>query len=102
LFLFIAEVNAHKIRVIDKSLNIIYTAAGTGTGYPSGPDGLPATSTNIYYPFGVWGNTAGNIFITEYFGNKARKLNLPTPSAVPSMMPSGDNYFLDFLSNYFS
>jgi hypothetical protein len=106
LVLFIADPVASKIRIIDKSLNIIYTAAGTGTGYPSGPDGLPATSTNIDWPYGVWGNTAGYIFITEN-GNKARKLylapySLPTfapskfpsspssiiPSAVPSIIPS--------------
>jgi hypothetical protein len=88
LFLFIADPNANKIRVIDKSLDIIYTAAGTGTGYPSGPDGLPATSTNIFSPYGVWGNTAGNIFIAEYFGYNARKLYLAPPTFAPSIFPS--------------
>jgi hypothetical protein len=53
LFLFISDPFAHKIRIIDKSLNIIYTAAGTGTA-SSGPDGLSATSTNLYSPIGVW------------------------------------------------
>jgi hypothetical protein len=88
LFFFIADPDAHKIRIIDKSLSIIYTVAGTGTRYPSGSDGLSATSTNIYYPAGVWGNTAKNIFITEYFGNKARKLYLPPNPTSPSQSSS--------------
>jgi hypothetical protein len=91
LFLLIADYLANRIRIIDKSLDniVIYTAAGTGTGSPSGStDGIRAISTNILKPYGVWGNTAGNIFLTEYGGKKARKLYLPSPSTVPSIIPS--------------
>jgi hypothetical protein len=88
LFLFITDHAANKIRVIDKSLNIIYTAAGTGTA-SSGVDGLPATSTNINYPYGIWGNTAGIIFIAERYGQMARKLwMLPSAFPIPSFIPS--------------
>jgi hypothetical protein len=62
LYLFISDFNANKIRVIDRSLNLIFTAV------------LPATSSAIYQPNGVWGNSAGTIFFTEYNGNQARKL----------------------------
>jgi hypothetical protein len=86
LFLFIADGDARRVRIIDKSLDIIYTIAGTGTASPSGPDGL-AVSTNIDYPYSVWGNTAETIFITEYYGNKVRKL-YPLPSFLASAVLS--------------
>jgi hypothetical protein len=86
LYLFIVDRGANKIRIIDNLLNIIYTTAGTGTASPSSPDGLPANSTNINGPYAIWGNTAGNIFITEYLGNKAKKLYLPpSPSSQPTI-----------------
>jgi hypothetical protein len=86
-FLLIAEYTANKIRIIDKSLNLIYTAAGTGAS-SSGRDRLPATSTDIYEPYGVWGNTAGNIFISELKGTKARQLILPSISSFSALPPS--------------
>jgi hypothetical protein len=86
-FLLIGDWFSHKIRIIDKSLNLIYTAAGTGAS-SSGRDRFPATSTDINYPYGVWGNTAGKIFIAEIGGNKARQLIIPSISSFSALPPS--------------
>jgi hypothetical protein len=77
MYLFIADPYASKIRIIDRTLNLIFTAAGNGSFF-SGVDGQLASSTPVNGPFTVWGNTAGTIFLTEFLGNKVRTIQ-PTP-----------------------
>jgi sugar lactone lactonase YvrE len=63
-----------------QSGGVISTVAGNGTwGYSR--DGGPATSAQLYYPYGVAVDTAGNLFIADYFNKRVRKV---TPGGVIS------------------
>ncbi len=46
---------------------------GTGAASSSGDGGF-ATSANVNGPAGVWLDTVGNMYISEYSGNKIRKI----------------------------
>jgi hypothetical protein len=45
--------------------------AGTGTGSYCGDDG-PATEACLYYPYGLWVNTTGVVFIADSGNNRVR------------------------------
>jgi len=59
---------------------IISTVAGNGTVGFSG-DGGPATSAQLYHPYGFAVDAAGNLFIADTSNNRVRKV---TPSGVIS------------------
>jgi sugar lactone lactonase YvrE len=59
---------------------VISTVAGNGTAGFSG-DGGPATSAQLYNPYGVAVDTAGNLFIADATNNRVRKV---TPGGVIS------------------
>ena len=67
---FIADGGNGRVRKVDAN-GIITTVAGGG----SGGDGGPATSAHIADPTGVAVDSSGNIFISEYFGPKIRKVD---------------------------
>lgn len=71
--LFIAELGNHIIRKIDVN-GIISTFAGTGVPGYSG-DGGRATSAQLYRPFGVAVDTAGNVYIAEDSNHVIRKVD---------------------------
>ncbi|PQJ12221.1 hypothetical protein CJD36_000220 [Flavipsychrobacter stenotrophus] len=52
----------------------IHTYAGTGTAGYSG-DGAPATAANLNTQYGVWGDTAGNIYFADALNNRIRKVS---------------------------
>jgi sugar lactone lactonase YvrE len=71
--LYIADVQNHRIRMIDAS-GIITTIAGNGTSGFSGDGGL-ATSAQLDAPYSMTFDGAGNLYIADYFNNRIRKVN---------------------------
>jgi hypothetical protein len=69
--LFIADEYNHRIRKVENG--IISTFAGTGaTGFNS--DGHLATATNLYYPYGLTGDSNGNIYVADTFNKRIRMI----------------------------
>jgi sugar lactone lactonase YvrE len=62
--LFIAEYHNNRIRMVNTA-GIITTVAGTGQDSPFNANNLPATSVNIKHPYGVHGDSLGNIYIAD-------------------------------------
>jgi hypothetical protein len=71
--LFIADTNNYRIRVVTGS--IITTFAGTGSYYPFNGENIPAISANLYYPCDVKGDSAGNIYIADYYWRIVRMVD---------------------------
>ena len=71
--LYIADRAANRIREVNTS-GIIGTVAGNGIAGYSGDGGL-ATSAELNLPYGVAVDSAGNLYIAEYGGNRVRKVN---------------------------
>ncbi|GAA1938293.1 NHL repeat-containing protein [Kitasatospora viridis] len=70
---YIAEHQGQRIRKVDAA-GIITTVAGNGTaGYVS--DGGPAVATPINYPHGVVLDAAGNLYFSEWYGHRIRKVD---------------------------
>jgi hypothetical protein len=59
------------------SVSVISTIAGTGTASYSGDNG-PATSAAIYGPSGIVIDSSGNVYFTEGFNNRVRKITVST------------------------
>jgi len=75
--MYIADYGNNRIRKVTVSTGIISTVAGTGTGGYNG-DGIPATSAEIYDPYSVVLDAAGNIYIADYNNNRIRVVNTGT------------------------
>jgi sugar lactone lactonase YvrE len=73
--LYIADYANNRIRKISSSTGIITTVAGSGAsgalGSFSGDTGQATTAT-LNYPFGVYVDTNGKIFIVDYGNNRIR------------------------------
>ncbi len=65
--LFIADEANNRVRKVNPG-GVISTVAGNGTQGYSG-DGGPATSAQLYCPYGVAVDTAGNLFIADESNN---------------------------------
>ena len=74
--LYIADRSNHRIRKVDTG-GIITTVAGNGTGAFSG-DGGPATSASLNFPGKVAADAAGNVYITDDFNQRIRKVDAAT------------------------
>jgi sugar lactone lactonase YvrE len=75
--LYIADASNNRIRRV--SNGVITTVAGGGTtGYPG--DNGPATSAELYSPYGVALDSAGNLYVSEYYGDRVRVM---TPYGAP-------------------
>ena len=71
--IFIADYYNNRIRKVNTS-GIIKTIAGTGSlGF--GGDGEVCTNAELAYPTGVYVDNAQNIYITDYFNNRIRKIS---------------------------
>lgn len=56
------------------SAQIIKTIAGNGTAGYSG-DGGPATAAELNQPFGIKTDNAGNVYFSDFSGNRIRKIS---------------------------
>ena len=75
--LYIADTDAQRVRKVNSSTGIITTVAGNGSP-GSGGDGGPATAASLNYPVGVAVDSGGNLYITEFFGHRVRKVSSAT------------------------
>lgn len=73
---YIADVYNHKIRKVDTD-QIISTIAGNGSPVYNGDTGI-ALDISLNTPNGLAIDSSNNLYITEYNGNRLRKLNLET------------------------
>ena len=71
---FIADTYNHRIRKVNPKTGIITTVAGTASKGFSG-DGGPATSAKLRYPFSVYVDARGNIFIADTYNFRIRKVD---------------------------
>ncbi len=69
--LFIADIDNNKVRRVDKTTTIITTVGGTGMA-GSSVDGGFATATVLSAPFGVFVDSVGKLFLSEYTGKRIR------------------------------
>jgi uncharacterized protein (TIGR03437 family) len=76
---YIADTNNNRIRKV--SNGTITTFAGNGIAGFTG-DGGPATSASFDYPFGVAGDSAGNLYIADHYNNRIRKVSNGTITTV--------------------
>jgi sugar lactone lactonase YvrE len=72
--LYIADEHINRIRKITTS-GIITTIAGNGTSGYSG-DGGPATAAELFYPFGVAVDAAGNVYIGDEGNARVRMVSV--------------------------
>jgi sugar lactone lactonase YvrE len=77
--LYVADMINNRIRKITPA-GIISTVAGNGTQGFSG-DGGPALAAQLYYPFGVAVDSAGNLYFSDINNNRVRKV---TPAGIIS------------------
>ena len=75
--LYIADQRNDRIRKVSAATGIITTIAGTGTQGFSG-DGGPATSAELYYPGTIAIDSADNLYFSDQFNNRIRKINAGT------------------------
>ncbi len=59
------------------SISVISTIAGTGTAGYSG-DGGQATAATLYAPIGIVIDSSGNVFFSEFFNHRVRKITVST------------------------
>ncbi|MCU0250147.1 MAG: hypothetical protein MUE61_08065 [Vicinamibacterales bacterium] len=75
--LYIADTDAQRVRKVNSSTGIITTVAGNGSA-GSGGDGGAATAATLNYPVGVAVDSGGNLYITEFFGQRVRRVSSAT------------------------
>jgi RHS repeat-associated protein len=75
-FLYIAELDGHRIRRVNLTTGTISTFAGTGTAGSTG-DGGSATAARLNQPAGLaFGPNA--LYVSEFVGHRVRKIDLTT------------------------
>jgi hypothetical protein len=74
---FIAEFFGHRVRKVSAATGLITTVAGTGTQGYNG-DGIPATTAQLYRPWGVALDAAGNLYIADTYNYRIRKVDAVT------------------------
>lgn len=72
--LYIADSNNHRVRRIAAGSGIITTVAGSGASFGPANDGGLATAAVVMAPVGVVFNAAGDLFISEQWGHRVRKV----------------------------
>jgi trimeric autotransporter adhesin len=75
--LYIADYFAFKVRKVSAATQIISTVAGTGIEGKAG-DGGPANKANLDHPSSVALDGSGNLFISDQYNNKIRKVDAAT------------------------
>ncbi len=87
--LFITDFYNNRIRKVDVSTGLITTVVGTGTSSSTG-DGSAATSASINQPCFSRFDSSGNYYLTEWKGNRVRKVitvSTEIPTSYPTLSP---------------
>jgi len=71
--LFFADQYNHRIRMVDGG-GTMTTVAGNGTAAFAG-DGGPAINASLYYPYGVYVDGTGNLFVADQYNFRVREIN---------------------------
>src|SRR6266550_3948231 len=87
--LFIADSGNNVIREVVAATDIIQTVAGNGT-YGYGGDGGAATSATLSYPYGIFVDASGNLFIAD-FGNNVIREVVATTGFIQTV--AGNNFY---------
>jgi len=75
--LYFGDLGNDRVRKVDAATGIITTVAGDGIFGYSG-DGGPATSAELYFPYGVALDPAGNLYIADTYNSRVRKVAAAT------------------------
>jgi len=75
--MYIADQFNNRIRKIDNSTGYISTVVGIGIPGYSG-DGGPAILAEVDYPSSLTVDDSGNIYISDYYNNRIRKVESST------------------------
>ncbi len=100
--LYIADMGNNVIRVVaaanetlfgqQMTAGDIYTVAGSAKGAGYTGDGGPATSAQLNYPSGVALDSAGNLYIADYYNNAVRVVAGKNETLFGQTMTAGDIY----------
>ena len=74
--IYLVDDSTQRIRRVSAA-GIISTVAGTGTGGYNG-DGIAATNAELYYPYGLATDAAGNVYIADEANQRVRKITVAT------------------------
>ena len=97
--LYIGELNGNRVRRVDATTAIITTVGGGGATYPG--DGLLATNAQLSGPGGITLDSAGNLCVAEYGGNRIRKITNPgTPAFGLTVSPSSQTVNAGLSTSY--
>jgi uncharacterized protein (TIGR03437 family) len=89
--LYIADTYNNRVRKV--SNGVITTVAGNGTQGFSGDNG-PATSAELYQPFGLAVDSAGNLYIADWGNSRIREVSGGVITTVAGMAGNGTCCFL--------
>ena len=79
------------VRVVNPATHIITTVAGSGfTGFSG--DGGSATLAELYGPYGLAADSAGNLYISDSFNSRVRKISYPSPAPTPVLSLAAGTY----------
>eukprot|EP01034_Spumella_vulgaris_P026729 gene26729-33353_t len=74
--LYFTEFGAGVVRYVGTTTGIVRLVAGSYGATASSGDGGAATSAGIPNPVGLWLDTMGQVYVTEFLKNKIRRKNL--------------------------
>jgi hypothetical protein len=102
--LYISDRYNNRVRKVDISTGLITTIIGTGSASSTG-DGSAATSATVYKPCYSRFDSIGNYYVSEFAGNRVRKVvtvttDIPTltPSVQPTYYPSLSPHSISIIS----
>ena len=86
--LFVADASMNVVRKVNMSTGTITTVAGNGTAGFLG-DGGPATAAELNTPDGLAVDAAGNLYISDSYNYRVRKVNLAGDGTITTIAGSG-------------
>ncbi len=88
---YIADLNNDHIRKVTATTGVITSIAGSVSGSYGG-DGGAATSASLYGPTGIAIDTSGNLYISDQFNDRIRKIAVST-NIITTIAGTGMNGF---------